>query len=349
VAFESGGTNLVPADTNGTGDVFVRDRLANTTERVSLLANGSQHNFGDGWSFPSISGDGRYVAIQGSLGARPAVYVRDRLLNLSENVSVNSQGAPGAGGFGSGRPSISADGRFVAFVSSDTNLVVGDTNEADDVFVRDRDDGKTERVSGAIQSGAPGFGVDPFVSGNGLAIAFTSDDSKMYGSGSELGEIFVRSYDEDGDQIHEVDDNCPDHYNPEQQNSDGDQWADACELPGCENIGTAWSNPSGDGDCDGFPNSSASDGRGHEAFMGTDTSDRCPDNPTDQAWPPDMNNNGVVNLTDVIAFGPVFNTVGPSPPYNSRFDLTASPQPNGAVNLSDVIVMGPFFNRACTP
>jgi hypothetical protein len=163
-----------------------------------------------------------------------------------------------------------------------------------------------------------------------------------------MGRAFVHGRDQDTDLIVDDIDNCSLIANPGQENQDGDPRGDACELAGCETVATFWNNPIGDGDCDGFPNDSSIGGRGHEAFIGTDPMDRCPDNTSDNAWPPDLNNNGWVNLSDVIQFGPVFNTVGPSPPYNPRFDLNAAPQPNGAVNLSDVIALGPFFNKACT-
>jgi hypothetical protein len=153
-------------------------------------------------------------------------------------------------------------------------------------------------------------------------------------------------------------DNSPTESNPGHANSDGDAWGDACDN--CPTFSTPWSVPTGDTDCDGFPDTVSAAGRGRENFIGTDATDRCADTttPNDETapgmspWPPDFNDNRFTNLSDVIMFGPAFNQVGPNPPnllYNRRFDLNALPAPNGAVNLSDVIAIGPFFNRSCTP
>jgi hypothetical protein len=149
--------------------------------------------------------------------------------------------------------------------------------------------------------------------------------------------------DPDDDAVFDASDNCPDISNPNQADIDGDLSGDACEAPQCLTVPNYWSSPNGDADCDGFPATITVGARGNEGFIGTDANDRCPDNPSDAAWPSDMNNNGFTNLSDVVMFGPSFNEMGPNPPYNARFDLNAS----GAVNLSDVVAIGPFFNRPC--
>jgi hypothetical protein len=127
---------------NGAFDVFVRDLQNGTTEAVSVDSSGAQ---GDGdCSFPSISGDGRYVAFEswatnfvpGDTNGTLDVFVRDRQLATTERVSVGPAGAQGNGE--SGHASISADGRCVAFHSYAQTLVPGDTNGFFDVFVRDR-------------------------------------------------------------------------------------------------------------------------------------------------------------------------------------------------------------------
>src|SRR5262249_37717646 len=151
VTFDSGADDLVAGDTNGVGDVFVHDRVTGVTERMSVASNGGQ---GDAESFGgAISADGRFVAFTSfasNLGVADTngfdnVFVHDRQTGVTEVVSVAPDGTPGNDG--SQRPAISADGRFVAFQSSASNLVAGDTNQADDVFVRDRLTGVTERVS----------------------------------------------------------------------------------------------------------------------------------------------------------------------------------------------------------
>src|SRR5437660_1328853 len=156
VAFQSDATNLVAGDTNGATDVFVHDRQTGATERVSVASGGGtqgNRNSGGFFAFPALSADGRLVAFQSdatNLVARDTngatdVFVHDRQTGTTERVSVASGGSQG-NGFSAG-PVLSADGRFVAFHSTATNLVAGDTNGATDVFVHDRQTGTTERVS----------------------------------------------------------------------------------------------------------------------------------------------------------------------------------------------------------
>jgi Tol biopolymer transport system component len=150
VAFQSGATNLV-ADTNHRVDVFVRDRVAQVTRRVSVGPGGQQANLG---SFaPAISADGRFVAFEsyatnlvaGAANSRLDVFVRDRVAQVTRRVSVGPGGQQATGG--SFAPAISTHGRFVAFRSYASNLVPGDTNGDQDVFVRDRKAHVTRRVS----------------------------------------------------------------------------------------------------------------------------------------------------------------------------------------------------------
>jgi len=107
-------------------------------------------------------------------------------------VSVDSNGAQANGG--SYRDRISADGRYVAFVSDATNLIPDDTNNAEDVFVKDRQTGATTRVSVASQTGAQannGSGT-PAISGDGRFVAFYSDASNLVsGDTNGIGDIFV--------------------------------------------------------------------------------------------------------------------------------------------------------------
>lgn len=151
VAFDSP-TSLVPADTNGDVDVYVRDRQLGTTERESVSSAGVQGQ-AECW-VSSISDDGRYVLFSSASsilapgdnnGTAPDAFVRDRLLGTTERVSVSSAGI-GANGI-SWAHMISPDGRYVLFDSSGTNLVTGDTNGVADIFLRDRQLGTTELVS----------------------------------------------------------------------------------------------------------------------------------------------------------------------------------------------------------
>jgi Tol biopolymer transport system component len=142
VAFESGATNLVHGDTDdGVQDVFVRDRTAPATVRVSRAPSGAAGD-GNSWD-PSISADGRYVAfdseatnlISGDTNGHRDVLVWDRDSGQAIRLSLSSTGAEGDGD--SGQPSISADGRHVAFTSDASNLVTGDDNGMADCFVVD--------------------------------------------------------------------------------------------------------------------------------------------------------------------------------------------------------------------
>ena len=131
VAFASEASNLVPGDTNGAWDVFVYDRQTGEITRVSVASDGAQGNGDSGG--PAISADGRFVAfyssasnlVPGDTNGVEDVFVHDRLTGQTTRVSVASDGAQGNDL--SWQPSISADGRFVAFASRASNLVPGDT------------------------------------------------------------------------------------------------------------------------------------------------------------------------------------------------------------------------------
>ena len=141
VAFASSATNLVKGDRNGVADVFVRDRVAGTTERVTM-ANRKVEANGES-SQPAISPDGRFVAfasfadnlVPADTNFTSDVFVVDRTGGAPQRVSVSDTGQQGENG--SDSPSISADGRFVAFMSSSDALLSGDGDGASDVFVRD--------------------------------------------------------------------------------------------------------------------------------------------------------------------------------------------------------------------
>jgi Tol biopolymer transport system component len=154
-AFTSTAADLVPNDTNGRSDIFVRDLLLGTTERASTGAGGAQAN-GDSPYAPGISGDGRFVVfsslasnlVHGDQNGTWDVFVFDRATTSTVRASVALSGTDGDGPSGwTARPSISDDGRYVAFGSRATNLVGDDTNGVDDVFRRDLQLGTTTRVS----------------------------------------------------------------------------------------------------------------------------------------------------------------------------------------------------------
>ena len=198
VAFESGATNLVPGDTNARLDVFVRDRQAGTTERVSLSNGGGQGN-GDSYA-ASISGDGVRIAFLSSASNLVAndtngfydVFVRDRQAGTTACVSLTGVGVPGNGN--SALPAISADGRFVAFPSVADDLVSGDFNQFVDVFVRDLQNHTTERVSVAT-GGAEAWDASftPSISADGRYVAFNSYAENLVPWDANFNDdIFVR-------------------------------------------------------------------------------------------------------------------------------------------------------------
>ena len=151
VAFASTAPNLVAGDTNLAADVFVHDRVTGSTVRASVTASGGQAATASSLQPGGLSADGQVVAFDtaaplaaGDTGGND-VYVRDLAAGTTERISVNSAGL-GANG-NSSAAAISADGRYVAFESSATNLDPADTGGDEDVFVRDRVSGLTRLVS----------------------------------------------------------------------------------------------------------------------------------------------------------------------------------------------------------
>jgi Tol biopolymer transport system component len=198
VAFRSSASNLVPNDTNGWSDIFVHDRQTGETSRVSVASNGTQGNY---WSWnPSISADGRYVAFESfsdnlvpdDTNGYFDVFVHDRQTGETSRISVASDGTQGNND-SQQRVSISADGRYVAFVSSASNLVPGDTNGYEDIFIHDRYMGQTSRASmdsdGTQANGSSAF---PSISADGRYLAFVSAaDNLVPGDTNEVSDVFV--------------------------------------------------------------------------------------------------------------------------------------------------------------
>jgi hypothetical protein len=200
VAFWSYATNLVNGDTNGYEDVFVRDRLNGTTERVSISNSGEQ---GNGYSiFSSISSDGRYVAfdsnasnlISGDTNHITDVFVHDRLSGTTERVSVSSSSVEGNDQ--SYFPKISADGRYIAFESLSSNLVIGDTNDTFDIFVHDRLSDTTGRVSVSSSGGQGNDGArSPSISANGRFTTFWSFANNLVnGDTNNTYDVFIHDW-----------------------------------------------------------------------------------------------------------------------------------------------------------
>ena len=203
VGFVSFADNLVPGDTNLSADVFVRDRLAGTTERVSVTSRDREGNNHSGITTERVdlSDDGRFVVfdseatnlVRGDDNANAEVLLRDRLTGTTELVSRDIDGNPDTGR----NASISGDGRFVAFISSGQNLVAGhpefDLNNH--VYVFDRQMQTMERVdvnaNGELGQGSA-LHVD--ISADGQFVAFDSlADNLDPGMGDQNGwDVFVR-------------------------------------------------------------------------------------------------------------------------------------------------------------
>lgn len=256
VVFESAATNLISGDTNGKVDIFVWTRSTGQISRVSVASNGAQADAD--CEKARISGDGRFVVFEsraGNLdpaksGSRRDVYVRDLLLGTTRCASLNQFGQPGdrdsfhgsisadgnrvafesestnmlfwdtnnhndvyvrdfaantiarasttwnglEGNAGSMRPSISPDGMYVAFESQASNLVIGDTNYQNDIFLRDLAGGFTHRIS-VSSTGNQGNmrSFDPQFSGNGRYVCFMSEATTMIpGDTNNFTDVFVR-------------------------------------------------------------------------------------------------------------------------------------------------------------
>ncbi|MEM7118411.1 MAG: hypothetical protein AAF614_38665, partial [Chloroflexota bacterium] len=203
VAFASYASNLVSGDTNNTSDVFVHDRWTGITERVSVSSSGAEGN-NESLSF-SISANGRFVAfasiasnlVSGDTNGFRDIFVHDRQTKMTTRVSVNNSGTEG--NHRSSSPSISTDGRFVAFASIASNLVSGDNNSRADIFIHDRQTEMTTRVS-VGNSGMEGnnFSQHPSISADGRFVAFASAASNLVsGDNNSQRDIFVRDREED--------------------------------------------------------------------------------------------------------------------------------------------------------
>lgn len=201
VAFVSAATNLVPGDHNDSQDVFLRDRRLGTTTRMSVTRTGAEVSYG-GFA-PALSPDGRYLVF-GSANSltgdgaieNTGVYLRDLAAGTLERVDLNDAGVLGDNE--EREPTVSAGGRYVAFSSPSTNLVAGDTNNAWDIFVRDRLTGTTSRVSrssAGVQSDGNAWGEGSFVpsiSADGRFVSFFSHSTNLVaGDTNREPDVFV--------------------------------------------------------------------------------------------------------------------------------------------------------------
>jgi hypothetical protein len=241
VAFESS-KKLTSTDATIHSDVFLRDRTAGTTTLLSVSSAEVQSDY------PSynaaISGNGLFVAFAtGATNLAPSdpsgydVYLRDVTAGTTERIGVSSNGT-GANN-NTLDPAISADGRFVAFHSSATNLGSGDTTGYADVFLRDRQFGTTERVSqstGGVEGNQASTNAS--ISADGGVIGFESMASNLVTDDTNAKiDVFQHAWDIDGDGVSDYSDNCPTVANTAGQGDDDDvDWAgNACDAAGTAN------------------------------------------------------------------------------------------------------------------
>ena len=206
VAFTSDATDLVPGDTNGMVDVFVWDRQSGAIERVSVASDGGEGNgrsgdLGGATAGPAISADGRFVAFASSANnlvpndrnLTADTFVRDRLLGVTERVSISNADLELRYGSFAGRPALSADGRFVAFASSSGAGPAENPLSTIQIYVRDRIEGTTERVSqGPEAAWADGNCYDLDLSADGRFVAFSSLASNLVpGDYNQDLDVFV--------------------------------------------------------------------------------------------------------------------------------------------------------------
>jgi len=184
VAFQSHASNLVGGDFEGKLDVFVWDSQTQATARISRSIGGGGANANSG--NPSISIGGRWVVFEstatdivpGATGVHSNIYRFDRELGAYLMVSRDAAGQEWNNG--SYWPSVSADGRFTAFVSNATDVVSGDNNGSGDVFIFDAMTLQTTLASRSGSGGVPnGTSIVPSVSWDGSFVCYQSDANNI--------------------------------------------------------------------------------------------------------------------------------------------------------------------------
>lgn len=239
IAFRSLARNLVAGDTNLSRDVFLHDLATGVTTRVSV-SDGEAEATGGESGIPSINADGTKIAFEsradnlvaGDTNNAIDVFVRDTVGGTTTRVSVASNGSEASDS--SGAASINADGTKIAFHSTATNLVTGDTNIALDVFLRDTVAGTTTRLS-TTDTGAQAAGVSdaPAINSSGTRIAFNSRVALVTADTNGSDDAYVAAtdccIDSDGDGLTDGEE-IELGTDPDDPDSDGDGVEDGDEV-----------------------------------------------------------------------------------------------------------------------
>jgi len=199
VVFRSFATNLVAGDTNNQIDLFQRELATGITKRLNIATDGTQvTGLLLGYS---VSSNGRYIAfstlapglVTEDTNSFYDIFLRDTLNNTTTRISNGINNA--LTNESSAYPTISSDGRYVAYESFATNIVANDTNIARDVFVYDRTTATTTRLSigiAGVQSNAQSYNA--VISGDSSAVAFFSEATNLVpGDTNAVGDVFVRN------------------------------------------------------------------------------------------------------------------------------------------------------------
>jgi Tol biopolymer transport system component len=178
VVFPSAATNLVPGDTNGSVDMFVKDVVSGAVERVNVSASGAQTS--SYTLMPAITPDGSRVLfvawgdtlVPGDTEDTPDIFMKDLRTEAITRVNTRPDGT--VADAQPYQPSVSADGRYVVFSSLASNLVRHDSNNVDDVFLKDVVSGAVVRLSERFGRQGNNFSVAPTISADGRTVVFAT-------------------------------------------------------------------------------------------------------------------------------------------------------------------------------
>lgn len=199
VIFGSDANNLVPGDNNNQLDIFLRDTLNNTTQIISVASDNTQGN--NASFYPAISANGQYAAflskadnlVPGDNNNEQDIFLRNTLNSATSLVSV-ATGSTAPGNAAARAFSMSNDGRYLVFGSESSNLVPGDNNGQQDIFLRDTSNGTTRLISVSTE-GTLGNNTseNPSISNDGRYVVFKSAANNLVaGDNNNQPDIFLR-------------------------------------------------------------------------------------------------------------------------------------------------------------